>query len=256
MKVSAVIIVKNGAATIERTLESLHGFDDVVVYDNGSEDGTQELVKHYGNVNLIEGEFLGFGATKNLAASYAKSDWVFIIDSDEVLDDELFQTLRTKRLDSNTVYVVNSIAYYKEIQIKHSGWNKEKVRRIYNRSMTQFNNNLVHETIMDDGMKLAPIKGNIQHYSYRSISDFIIKADHYSTLFAQDNAGKRSSSPSKALFNGLYSFFRTYLLRRGFLDGYAGLLIAFSHMATNFYKYMKLYELNKEIEERSGEKQD
>ena len=86
----------------------------------------------------------------------------------------------------------------------------------------------------------------MKHYSYMSISDFIVKVDRYSTLFAADNTGKKFPTPAKAFVNGLYSFFRTYVLKRGFLDGYAGLIIAFSHMATNFYKYIKLYEMNRE----------
>ncbi|MDP3588639.1 MAG: glycosyltransferase family 2 protein [Sulfuricurvum sp.] len=246
MNVSAVMIVKNGARTICKTLESLREFVDVVVYDNGSTDGTLEIARDYPNVHLIEGNFDGFGTTKNRAASFAKYDWVLIIDSDEVVDEILLKTLQTKVLDSHTIYMVNFLAYYKEIQIKHCGWNNQKIRRLYNKSVTHFNDNAVHENIMDEGMKKEDIEGNMKHYSYMSISDFIIKLDRYSTLFANDNVGKRSSSPAKAFFNGLYSFFRTYVLKRGFLDGYAGLIIAFSHMATNFYKYIKLYELNLE----------
>jgi glycosyltransferase involved in cell wall biosynthesis len=248
MQVSAVMIVKNGAATIEKALNGLHAFDDVVVYDNGSIDGTEDIVKRFDNVTLIKGEFIGFGPTKNLAASYAKHDWVLIVDSDEVVDEELSHALQTKVLDPKTIYIVNFLAFYKEIQIRHCGWNNQKINRIYNKKATSFNDNFVHENIIDQGMKKAHIAGNIKHYSYMSISDFIVKVDRYSTLFATDNAGKKYSSPSKAFFNGFYSFFRTYILKRGFLDGYAGLIIAFSHMATNFYKYIKLYELNKEAE--------
>lgn len=252
MNVSAVMIVKNGARTIRRSLESLHEFDDVIVYDNGSSDGTQSIAAEFTNVQLIEGEFDGFGATKNRAASYAKHDWVLIIDSDEVVDDELLHALKTEILDPKTIYIVNFLAYYKEIPIRHCGWNNQKIRRLYNRSLTRFNDNFVHENIIDEGMKKFPIAGNMKHYSYMSISDFIIKLDRYSTLFATDNVGKKSSSPAKAFFNGLYSFFRTYILKRGFLDGYAGLIIAFSHMATNFYKYIKLYEMNKESSVRES----
>lgn len=246
MSVSAVMIVKNGARTIQRSLESLREFDDVVVYDNGSIDGTQEIACSFANVNLIEGEFDGFGTTKNRAASFSKHDWVLIIDSDEVVDEELMNALKTDVLDPNAIYIVNFLAFYKEIPIRHCGWNNQKIRRLYNKTVTRFNDNFVHENIIDDGMKKLPISGNMKHYSYMSISDFIEKLDRYSTLFATDNVGKKSSSPAKAFFNGLYSFFRTYVLKRGFLDGYAGLIIAFSHMATNFYKYIKLYEMNKE----------
>lgn len=246
MNVSAVMIVKNGARTIRRSLESLRAFDDVVVYDNGSTDGTQTIANEFSNVRLIEGEFDGFGTTKNRAASYAVHDWILIIDSDEVVDEELLHALQTKSLDLHTIYIVNFLAYYKEIQIRHCGWNNQKIRRLYNKSVTRFNDNAVHENIIDKGMEKAPIEGNMKHYSYMSISDFIIKVDRYSTLFAQGNVGKKFPTPAKAFFNGLYSFFRTYILKRGFLDGYAGLIIAFSHMATNFYKYIKLYEMNRE----------
>ena len=250
MNISIVIIVKNGISTIKNTLESLHEFSDVVVYDNGSTDGTQELCLPYSNVNLIEGEFNGFGPTKNKAASYAKNDWILILDSDEVIDEELLQTLKSKSLDENTIYILNFHAYYKNIQIKYCGWNNQKIKRIYNKSKTKFNDNFVHENIIDKGFKLEELKGNIQHYSYTSISQFIVKLDRYSSLFAKDNVGKKSSSPAKAFFNGMYSFIKTYFFKRGFLDGYAGLIIAFSHMATNFYKYIKLYELNKEKNEK------
>ncbi len=247
MNVSAVMIVRNGATTIRRTLESLTAFEDVIVYDNGSTDGTITIAHEFSNVRVIEGFFDGFGTTKNRAASYAQHDWVLIIDSDEVVDEGLLQSLHTKVLDPKTIYIVNFLAYYKEIPIRHCGWNNQKIRRLYNKKVTQFNDNAVHENIIDEGMIKSPIEGNMKHYSYSSISDFIVKLDRYSTLFAQDHVGKRHSSPAKAFFNGLYSFFRTYVLKRGFLDGYAGLIIAFSHAATNFYKYIKLYEMNLDV---------
>lgn len=252
MNVSAVMIVKNGERTIRRTLESLKEFDDVVVYDNGSTDETLQIAREYPNVHLIEGNFDGFGTTKNRAASFAKHDWILIIDSDEVVDAQLLHALKTKLLDLKTIYIVNFLAYYKEIQIHHCGWNNQKIRRLYNKTVTHFNDNAVHENIIDEGMKKETIEGNMKHYSYMNIADFIIKLDRYSTLFANDNVGKKSSSPAKAFLNGLYSFFRTYILKRGFLDGYAGLIIAFSHMATNFYKYIKLYEMNLEQKRKRG----
>lgn len=251
MNVSAVMIVKNGARTIDKSLESLKQFDDVVVYDNGSTDGTQAIAAGYPNVRLIEGEFDGFGTTKNRAASYAKHDWILIIDSDEVVDDGLLHTLKTEILDPNAIYIVNFLAYYKDMQVRYCGWNNQKIRRLYNKKVTRFNNNLVHENIIDEGMKKLSINGNMKHFSYLDLSDFMIKVDRYSTLFANNNVGIKKSSPTKAVLNAFYSFFRTYVLKRGFLDGYAGLVISFSHMATNFYKYMKLYEMNKELNQEN-----
>lgn len=246
MNISVVVLAKNNQKTIEKTLSALVEFDDVVVYDNGSTDDTIEIVKKFSNVNLIEGEFKGFGWTKNQAASFAKNDWILVVDSDEVIDKELLKELKEKILDNNCVYKLNFKAFYKDIQIKHCGWNNQKIKRLYNKSVTSYNSNDVHEDIITDNLKIEILRGNVEHYSYQTISEFVIKADRYSSLFAQNNVGKKSSSPAKAFFNGLYSFIKTYFFKQGFRDGYVGLIIAFSHMVTNFYKYIKLYELNNE----------
>lgn len=250
MNISVVVLAKNNEKTIEKTLQSLLGFSDVVVYDNGSSDKTMDIAKKFSNVNLVQGEFKGFGWTKNRAASFAKNDWILIIDSDEVVDSELFSTLKNKSLDEKTVYRLNFKAFYKDIQVKHCGWNNQKIKRLYNRKITSYNSNDVHEDIISDGLKMEELKGNVEHYSYHTISEFIIKADRYSTLFATNNVGKKSSSPVKAFFNGLYSFIKTYIFKQGFRDGYVGLIIAFSHMVTNFYKYIKLYEANIELKKK------
>ena len=246
MNISAVVLAKNNEKTIENTLNSLKEFDDVVVYDNGSTDETLNIVKKFSNVNLVQGEFKGFGWSKNNASSFAKNDWILIIDSDEVVDSELLNELKTKILDEKTVYKLNFKAFYKNIQVKHCGWNNQKIKRLYHKKITSYNSNDVHEDIITDGLNIELLRGNVEHYSYHTISEFVIKADRYSTLFAINNAGKKSSSPTKAFFNGMYSFFRTYVIKQGFRDGYVGLIIAYSHMVTNFYKYIKLYELNKE----------
>ena len=247
MNISAVVLVKNNEITIRKTLQALQEFNEIIVYDNGSTDSTMEIANEFPNVVLIEGVFKGFGWTKNIATSFTKNDWIIIVDSDEVVDEELIRTLRTKELNKQTVYLVNFKAYYKEIQVKYCGWNNQKIKRVYNKTITNYNDNAVHEDIKTDGLKTEELKGNMEHYSYQSIEQFVNKANIYSTLFAKNNVGKKSSSPTKAFFNGLYSFFRTYILKLGFLDGYVGLVISFSHMVTNFYKYIKLYELNKEL---------
>ncbi|MBL3519339.1 glycosyltransferase family 2 protein [Arcobacter lanthieri] len=252
MNISVLVLAKNNENTIERTLKSLVEFDNVVVYDNGSTDKTIEIAKSFSNVNLVQGEFKGFGWTKNKASSFALNDWILVIDSDEVVDDKLLNELKNRKLDNKTVYKLNFKAFYKDIQVKYCGWNNQKIKRLYNKKITSYNSNDVHEDIITDNLKIGELKGNVEHYSYHTISQFIIKADRYSTLFAQNNVGKKSSNPAKAFFNGLYSFIKTYIFKQGFRDGYIGLIIAFSHMVTNFYKYIKLYELN--LEEKKSKK--
>ncbi len=248
--ISAVVLTKNNETTIEKTLQALQDFKDVVVYDNGSSDTTMEIAKRFTNVNLIEGEFHGFGWTKNKAASYASNEWVLTIDSDEVIDKRLREVLVAKQLNRDTVYILNSRAFYKNIEVRHCGWNDQKVKRLYNKSVTKYNNKDVHEDIITEGLQAELLEGSILHYSYQNIEQFIHKANTYSTLFAKNNAGKKSSSPAKAFLNGAYSFIKTYFFKQGFRDGYVGLIISYSHMVTNFYKYIKLHELNKELKSK------
>jgi len=242
--ITAVVLAKNNEATIQNTLNSLRGFQDVVVYDNGSVDTTIDIIKQYDNINLIQGEFKGFGWTKNKAVSYTKNDWIIIIDSDEVVDSILLKTLKTTKLDKNSVYLLNFKAYYKNIQVKYCGWNNQKIKRVYNKTVTKYNSNDVHEDIITTNLEIKQLDGNVEHYSYQTIEQFVNKANTYSTLFAKNNVGKKRSSPLKAILNSIYSFIKTYFFKQGFRDGYVGLIIAFSHMTTNFYKYIKLYELN------------
>lgn len=243
--ISCVIIVKDAFSTLDRTLKSLITFDDVVLYDNGSTDGTVEIAKKYTNVNLVQGAFLGFGPTKNLACSFAKNDWVFSLDADEVLSDEFIKNISNLKLNDKNIYTILRQNYYKDACVKHC-WGNDTITRLFNKKFTKFTDEKVHEKVIQKDFNAVQISGFVLHYPYSTITDFIIKLDRYSTIFAQDNVGKKKSSPSKAFFNAMFSFFKTYFIKRGYLDGYAGLVIAFSHMATNFYKYIKLYELNNE----------
>ncbi len=246
--ISVVIIAKNAEATLAMTLDSLYDFEEIVLYSNNSIDKTDKIAASYSNVNLITGDFLGFGQTKNKAASYAKNDWILSLDADEVLSKSFISSLKELQLYEKEVYSITRKNYYKQQVVKHC-WGKDIIVRLYNRSLTSFTEKKVHESIISDNFNIINIPQEVRHYPYATISDFIVKLDRYSTIFAEDNVGKKKSSPMKAFFNGIFSFFKTYILKGGFLDGYAGLVIAFSHMATNFYKYIKLYELNRQRDE-------
>jgi len=243
--ISAVMIAKDAAKTLPKVLESLKDFKEVIIYENNSSDNTVEIAKSYKNVKLHQGEFLGFGKTKNKAISLASNSWVLSLDSDEVLSKEFVDELKKLKLDDKKVYKIHRKNYYKDSIVKHC-WRDDFIVRLFNKEKTSFLDKDVHEKVITDGFEVELLKGEVKHYPYSSIEEFIKKADTYSTLFAKNQAGKKSSSPFKAFANATYSFFRTYVIKRGFLDGYVGLVIAVSHAMTNFYKYIKLYELNLE----------
>lgn len=245
--ISVVIIVKNGVQTIEDVLDSLKKFQDVVLFDNGSTDGTQEIGKKFSNVHLVNGKFTGFGPTKNVAAGFAQNDWILSLDADEVVSSDMLDDINSLVLSNNEIYEIRRFNYYKKKRINYCGWSEEKIVRFYNKNFTSFNDSLVHEKVMVNSLNLKTINGELKHYPYNSLSQFIQKADHYSTLFANDKVGIKESSPLKAFFNATFSFIKTYIFKRGFLDGYIGLVISVSHAVTNFFKYIKLHELNKEL---------
>lgn len=244
--ISVVMIAHNAQHTLESSLKSLETFKEVIIYENNSTDDTVKIAKSFPNVKLIQGDFFGFGPTKNIAISYAKNDWILSLDSDEILSDTFIKNLKNIRLNTNYAYTILRTNYYKDTQIKHC-WGNDIIVRLFNKSRTNFTDTKVHEKIMTYQLEIEHLQGFVKHYPYSNVSDFILKLNNYSTIYAQDNIGKKSSSPTKAFFNGAYSFLKTYFIKQGFRDGYPGLLIAFSHMATNFYKYIKLYELNKEL---------
>jgi glycosyltransferase involved in cell wall biosynthesis len=241
--ISCVIIIKDGAKTIANTLRSLACFKEVILFDNGSTDQTIEIAQQFSNVTLVEGKFLGFGETKNKAASYASNPWVLSLDADETLSIDFINALAIQPLDERCVYKMIRTNFYRDTEIKYC-WKKEHIVRLYNTQVTAFNDNKVHEFVISDTLKKEVLGGLVNHYPYHNISDFIKKSDQYSDLFAIENKGKKHSSPAKAVLNAAFTFIKKYFLKRGFLDGYPGLLISFAHMSTNFFKYMKLYEIN------------
>lgn len=250
-KISVVILTKNSSKYLKQVLNAVIAFDEIVILDNGSTDDTMSVAKIFDNVVVYEHEFIGFGPLKNYAASLAKNDWVLSLDSDEILTKEFIDSLKNRHLDPQSVYTIERINYYKDKKIQYC-WNNDIIVRLYNKNSTKFNNRHVHEGIESNGLKVELLNGNIKHYSYSSISEFIVKADMYSTLFAEQNVGKSKSSPMKAIGHALFAFIKTYILKRGFLDGYIGLIISYTQASEKFYKYMKLYEKNLELENESN----
>ena len=245
MDISITILTKNNSQTISRTLNSLLDFDEVLIYDNGSSDATIETARKFKNVKVIEGPFLGFGPTHNLASSLTKHDWILSLDSDEVLSMELVSEIQNLVKDPDTVYSFPRHNYYREKFIRGCGWYPDRQFRLYNRNCTKFTSVEVHEQIIVDGCIHVPLNHPIIHYSYTSIEDFLQKMQVYSTLFAKEHCGKKKSSPMKAILHGAYAFIKTFIIKRGFIDGYEGLLISSYNAHTSYYKYMKLYEANK-----------
>ncbi len=244
--ISVAIIVKDGEDYLEECLKSLEKFEEVLLMDTGSKDKTLEIARKFSNVKIVEHDFIGFGPTKNLATEMTTNDWILSIDSDEVLSSELSWSILNQNLKENVVYRFIRQSYYNKKFIRGCGWYPDKILRLYNKKRTGFNENMVHESIVvTPDMRIEDLKGVLRHYPFDNAASLIDKFQFYSTLYADQNKGKLSSSPFKAISRGLVAFIKGYIIRRGFLDGNEGFLICFCQGLGTYFKYIKLYEANK-----------
>ncbi|MES2198753.1 MAG: glycosyltransferase family 2 protein [Chlamydiota bacterium] len=248
MKISVTVLVKNSEETLEATLNSVRAFPEVVLLDTGSTDATLQIAEKFSNVKVFHAPFQGFGPTHNLLSSLATYDFILSLDSDEVLSFELVEEIGELSLDPNCIYSITRDNYYLGKHIKGcSGWYPDFVTRLYNRKSTSFDDAAVHEKIIQGPLKKIHLKHSMSHTPYRKVADFLHKMQTYTTLFAEQNKGRKASSLGKAILHGFACFFKSYILKRGFLFGYEGFFISLYNGHTAFYKYIKLLEANRKL---------
>lgn len=236
--ITITMLTKNSAETLGRVLDSVHAFPEIIIIDTGSTDETIAIARRYSNVHLHEHAFTSFGELRNMAAELASNDWIFALDSDEVVTSP--DSILSASLKPEHTYSLPYRNFYRGKEITFCGWDKEHHTRLYNKKKTAFTTDKIHEAVIE--LETDTIPCPIHHYSYRSISDFLVKLDRYTTLFAEQYKGTRRSSLAKALLKSWWAFFRSYILQRGFLGGFEGYLISRYIGETAFYKYLKLRE--------------
>jgi glycosyltransferase involved in cell wall biosynthesis len=243
---SIVIVCKNETDIIGSTLQSLVDLtDDIIVYDTGSTDGTQEKIRQY-NVRLFEGDWEGYGNTKNKATQYAKYDWILSLDADETIDEPLRQSLWQCEPGSETiVYDLKRRNYYRNKYLKHGHWGRDHLIRFFNRRTVKWNDDAVHEKLLFPAdVRIKKLKGFILHRSIKDLRDYSNKMVDYAMLGAEKyfKLGKKATWIKLYLSPG-FTFFNHYILKLGFLDGYPGYLTAMMTSWYTFLKYARLKEL-------------
>ena len=240
MKISAAIIAFNEERNIARAIESLRCCDEIVVVDNGSIDRTVEIAENLG-ARVVYETWHGYAAQKNLAAQQATHDWILSIDADETLTEaleaEIWQLKKTgPEFDA---YTMPRLAQYLGRWILHSGWYPDRKVRLFHREKAKWVGDFVHESVHVDG-RIGHLEGNLLHFTCDSLSEHLKTMDSYTTLAAQQIVmQKRQIGYTQLLFDPIWTFWQTYLLKRGFLDGFEGLAIAYMAAMYNFLKYAK-----------------
>lgn len=242
MTLSVIIIAKNAGTMIRRCVESVAWADEVVVVDSGSSDATQDICRELGAKVIVTSDWPGFGAQKNRALDAACSDWVFSIDADEWVTPELRDEIQAtiNSVAAASAYTIPRRSSFCGRYMKHSGWSPDYVIRLFQRGSARFSDDLVHERlIVDDAVR--KLRQPLMHETITDLSQLITKMDLYSTASARDlHARGRRASIWTALLHGGWAFFRTYILRAGFLDGREGLMLAIANAEGSYYRYVKL----------------
>jgi len=245
MNISVVIITKNEEANIERCLRSVDWADEIIVLDSGSTDRTVEISRELGARVSLTADWPGFGPQKNRALDQATGDWVLSLDADERVTLELREEIMAI-VSGNAefdAYAIPRLSSYCGQFMRHSGWWPDYVTRLFRRGKARFSDDLVHEKLIAGG-RTGRLKSHLVHFAFEDFEEVLRKVDQYSTASARMLFARgRTGSLSKAVFHAFWTFFRTYVLRAGFLDGSHGFMLAVSNAEGTFYRYAKLRRL-------------
>ena len=250
IKITAIIPTLNEIKHIEEAIRSLEFADEILVIDSMSTDGTPEKAEELG-AKVIRREFDDFSSQKNFAIEQATYDWIFVLDADERPTPELVEEIKIGKTDGFdfNAYWIHRINYFHGEIVRFSGWQNDKVIRLFNRNFARYNGKLVHEEI-DCDTPTGFFNAEIRHYPVANIRAFRNKLDHYARLRAMEDYNS-GLSPSffHTLIKPMYRFVYHYFIRLGFLDGRRGFLIAKENAASIIKRYKYLKELKRKNDE-------
>ena len=242
--VSAILITKNEERNVADCLASLVFAEEIVVVDSGSTDRTEAICRRDPRVRWFPEEWKGFGPQKNSALAKALGPWIFSIDADERVSDELAREIAGLDLSSVPVdgYRVPRRSYFGDAWVRHGGWYPDYTIRLWRKDRGRFNDRQVHEVVRLSG-RVGTLAGDLIHYTYRDTADFLERMDRYAALGAEELRKEGARGTLLDLwFRPPFTFLKMYLLRRGFLDGALGFRLAMLYSRYTFAKYSKLRE--------------
>src|ERR1700693_298424 len=245
-RLSVVIITLNEESNIRDCLESVKWADEIIIVDSGSQDKTAEICRQYTDF-VYHQTWQGFGKQKNSAVDLAHHDWILSVDADERVTPELrdeIQSLLESELEFPG-YLISRQSYFGKRLILNCGWFPDFSIRFFNRKKGRFNHVQVHEAVQIEG-KTGRLKHSLIHFTYRNISDFVIRMERYSTLAAQDlfASGKRHAG-LKIILRTPALFIKMFFIKKGFKEGLFGVILCGLYAFYTFVKYAKLWELKK-----------
>ncbi len=246
VKISAIIITQNEERNIGRCIDSVISVvDEIVVIDSFSTDQTCDIALEKG-ARVIKHRFISHIDQKNFAVTQATNEYVLSLDADEYLSEELTGSiLEVKESWPYEAYRMNRLSNYGGKWIRHGNWYPDQKIRLWNKRKGLWGGENPHDkVVLKRGVKVMHLKGDLLHRAYVDAYETLSKIQRYSDIYSQENAGRRSSSPLRIVAHSSFAFLKSYFLKRGFLDGFEGLMVAQAVSNHVFYKYAKLYEAN------------
>ena len=246
MKLTVTVITRNEAAHIVAALQSVAWADEIVVVDSHSTDDTVALARAHATRVEVR-DWPGYGAQKNYAAELAANDWILSIDADERVTPELAAEIRERLAGDPPArgYRIPRVTHYLGRWIRSTDWYPDYQLRLYDRRSGRWDLRRVHESVEVKGQP-GLLRHDLQHYAYRDISHHLATIDRYTTLAAEQwIAEGRRTTAFGAIVHAKAAFFRNYILRRGFTDGAAGLIVSVLNSYYVFLKLTKLWELQR-----------
>lgn len=240
--ISVVIITKNEEDLIEECLKSTSWADEIILVDAESSDKTIEIAQKYTD-KIFLNKWKGFSDQKSFAMDLANNEWVFSLDADERVSEELKREIEKLTPADENGFSIPRENYFLKKKITSCGWEKDSQVRLFRKSKTKLTERLVHEGFEVNG-KVGQLKNTIIHYTFNSIEKTILKINNYSTLQALEKwRDKKNIKSFTIVLHGVSAFFRSFLSLRGYKDGIYGLMISIIHSMTTFLTYMKIWEL-------------
>lgn len=243
LPVSVAIVTKNEEGNIRDALQSIGDKAEIVIVDAYSTDRTKEICEEFTD-KIFQREWQGYARQKQTAIELAANPWVFILDSDErfteLLWEEIAAIVHSSQIFSG--YYVSRKNYFLGKWIRHSGWWPDYTLRLFKKDEALMETRKVHEKVVVRG-KVGYLQNYIEHYSYRTVSDYIKKMETYSSLAAEElRANGTKAGLSKMIINPLFTFMKMFFFRLGFLDGRHGFMLSVLYSHYTFLKYLKLWE--------------
>lgn len=249
VKLSVVIITLNEEKNLPRCLRSVIELaDEIVVVDSFSTDKTEEIAKSFG-AKVFRKTFDGYIIQKNYADSKAENNHILSLDADEVLSEELRESVKQVKLNFNADgYTLNRLTNYAGKWVHHSGWYPDRKLRLFDRRKGKWEGLIIHEEFkLAEGKNPQHLKGDLLHYSFNSVEEHKKQSEKFTSLGAEADFQKGKKAPFyKIWFGPVVKFVQSYFFRLGFLDGKTGFTICRLSAAATHRKYVKLKQLYKQ----------